>query len=270
MRVRPLVIAPAHVHAHLLRRHIGERAVQGLDVELRALEEFGLGEILKRGVPRHGKIGTVDLQDEAGRDDRLVFLAHRRGDRLDIGLVRGIIAVGQEGRDHAGRSGVEESFDRTGGRDRAPHIVEIALKAGAVAQGDRADAGHALEAPRAGQQRHLAPQLGKRRDIEMRLRRLGRALLGKAAQPVLHIGGIADLAGLAVADDVDAEVDLPLHDVGDGLLHRRDRRRPINFGAGSRVAAAGRAPPRCAADCRHASSGYALGSSASGVLALYN
>ena len=33
----------------------------------------------------------------------------------------------------------------------------------------------------------------------------------------MHIGGVTDLAGLAVADDVDAGIDLPLDDVQHGL-----------------------------------------------------
>ena len=101
------------MHAHFVGRHIRQRVIERLDVELRALEEFGFGQILEGRVPRHGEIGTIDLQDKARRNDRLVFLAHRLGDGFDIGLVRRIILVGQEARDHAGRGGIEERIDRT-------------------------------------------------------------------------------------------------------------------------------------------------------------
>ena len=41
----------------------------------------------------------------------------------------------------------------------------------------------------------------------------GVALFREAGEPVVHIGRIADLAGLAIADDVDANLGLPLDDI---------------------------------------------------------
>src|SRR6185312_12269248 len=51
----------------------------------------------------------------------------------------------------------------------------------------------------------------------MRFGRLGRSFLREAGQPILHVCGVADLARFAVADHVDAEFNLPPHDVGDIL-----------------------------------------------------
>ena len=51
----------------------------------------------------------------------------------------------------------------------------------------------------------------------MRFRAFRAAFVGKAGQAIVHIGGVADLAGLAVADDIDAGIDLPLDDVQHGL-----------------------------------------------------
>ena len=217
--VRPLVIAPAHMHPHFVGGHVRQRVIERLDMKLRALEEFGFRQILERGVPRHGEIGAIDLQHKAGRNDRLVFLAHRCGDGFDIGLVRRIILIGQKARDHAGRGGIEKRIGRTGGRLRPLHVRQIAFERGAIAHGDRPDAGHPFETPLAVQHGHLGAQVRERLQIEMRLGQLGGPLLGKAAEPVLHVGRIADLAGLAVADRVDADIDLPLHDIGDRLLH---------------------------------------------------
>ena len=45
-------------------------------------------------------------------------------------------------------------------------------------------------------------------------------LAAEAGQAVLHVGGVAGLAFLAVADDVDAGVDLLLHGLGDGARTR--------------------------------------------------
>ena len=87
------------------------------------------------------------------------------------------------------------------------------VKCLAVLDFDRADAGDALEALRAGKLRHPFAKLGKRRDIEVRLWRPGRPFLREAGEPVVHIGRVADLAGLAIADDVDADLGLPLDDI---------------------------------------------------------
>ena len=65
-------------------------------MKLRALEEIGLAHILKRRMTRHGEVRAVDLEEEAGCHYRLIFLAHGLGDRLDIGLVRGVVLVSLE------------------------------------------------------------------------------------------------------------------------------------------------------------------------------
>ena len=49
--MRPLIVAPADVHAHHVRRHLGERVIEHLDVECGALEKLGFAQILKAGVP---------------------------------------------------------------------------------------------------------------------------------------------------------------------------------------------------------------------------
>ena len=47
-----------------------------------------------------------------------------------------------------------------------------------------------------------------------------------------HVGGIADLALLAVVDDVDAGLDLLADDVGDGAVHAGVEGRLLGDGAG--------------------------------------
>src|SRR5215813_3453583 len=52
------------------------------------------------------------------------------------------------------------------------------------------------------------------------------ALPTKAAQPILHVRGIARLAHLAVVDEIDARVHLTPHHLGDrGAYARVERRR---------------------------------------------
>ena len=74
------------------------RVVERLDVQLRALAEFGEVEVGILDVPAHAEVGTVDLQHEAGLGDRLVFVAHRVGDGVDVGLEVRVMIVAEEQR----------------------------------------------------------------------------------------------------------------------------------------------------------------------------
>ena len=53
-------------------------------------------------MPPHGQVGRVDLEQEAGGDDRLVLLAHGRGEGGEVLLVATVVRVPEEDRDHAG------------------------------------------------------------------------------------------------------------------------------------------------------------------------
>ena len=61
-------------------------------------------------VAAHAEVGAVDLQDEAGLGDGLVFVAHRVGDGVDVGLVVLVVVVAEEQRHHAGRGRAHEAF----------------------------------------------------------------------------------------------------------------------------------------------------------------
>src|SRR5262245_47013803 len=54
------------------------------------------------------------------------------------------------------------------------------------------------------------------REVEVRL---GSELAAEAVESVLDVGRVPDLAGFAVADHVEADIDLALDDVGDGAAH---------------------------------------------------
>ena len=69
---------------------------------LRELVEAQVGEL---DVPAHPEIRAVELQDEARPRHRLVLVAHRLGDREEIGLVARVVIVAEEQRDHARRGG---------------------------------------------------------------------------------------------------------------------------------------------------------------------
>ncbi len=112
--MRTGVVAPAQVHAHLLRRNVHERAVERLDVQLHRLAEPGEIEIRVLRVPAHREIRAVDLQHDAGVHDRFVLVAERFGHREHIlFLVRVVVVAEEEGR-HARRGGADEQPLRAG------------------------------------------------------------------------------------------------------------------------------------------------------------
>ena len=53
--------------------------------------------------------GDCELQDVAGRHDRLVFRTHGFSQRFKVVVVRGVVVIGLEERDDPWRGGVHES-----------------------------------------------------------------------------------------------------------------------------------------------------------------
>ena len=98
---RAHVDAVAGVVAHALGRNAAQRVVQELDAGGRPFA--ALGEIdLRVHRPVARQLRIVDLQDEAGVDDRPVFLVQRVGQRhpeLPVGLVIFVgVPIGEVGR----------------------------------------------------------------------------------------------------------------------------------------------------------------------------
>jgi hypothetical protein len=93
--VRAGVVAPAHVQADLLLGDAVERRVQRVDrhrqVRVPALDRRADGPAV-RG---HREVGRVDLQVEPGVGDRLVLVAQRLAERLEVLLVRAVVLVGE-------------------------------------------------------------------------------------------------------------------------------------------------------------------------------
>jgi hypothetical protein len=63
-------------------------------------------------VVRHREVRRVQLQAETRVRDRSVLVAHRLGDRVDVGLVRGVVLVRVVEGDLAGRGRREERILR--------------------------------------------------------------------------------------------------------------------------------------------------------------
>ena len=168
----------------------------------------------------HREIRRVDLQDEPGLVDRLVFLAHLARDRVEVGVVRLVMRVEHRRRDDAGRRRGHEPLG-----ERAELVGDPVEAHGLV--GDRLeiailDVG--LRLRRAllalGRIREAAHQVGQQ--LRELLELAAAAALrhaGEAGHALRHVGLEPDPALLAVVADVDAGVHLRLDDVADRLVH---------------------------------------------------
>ena len=140
-------------------------------------------------------------------------------------------------------------------RERGAQVREVRLHRGAIDELDRPDAARALERLLA---EHARRALRGARGYGARSRCGGRGWWpAKPDKPVLDVGGVADLARLAVADDVDAGGDLLRDGVGDagrdgGIEGRRVVRLAVVFFVEQLDDLA-----RCEAGCRRGSSGSA-------------
>ena len=186
-----------------------------------ALAKLREAELRVLDVPAHGEVGAIDLQHDAGRGDRLIFVAHRIGDGEQIGLLARIVVVAEEQRDDAGRRRAHERVAAADRGERGLEIVDIGLGRIGVADGDGSVAGGRL-APRAsGVAEDALGEVGELGEI---LVDEGVARAAEAHEPVLDVGGIARLRHFAVVDDVDAGIDLLAHHLSHRCAHARGER----------------------------------------------
>src|SRR5215470_4797456 len=219
VRARPA--APAHMISNALRRQSLDRVVEHLHVQ-----RHPLAILLEARRRHHAVIGgggarIIELKDEAGIDDHLVFGAHRRADRADellLALVVFILAV----RDHARRR--RHRHERLGdihALERSLEVVDVALQLLLPGIGDRSDAYRVHVCGNALASIELGVELGKARAVSAALEHIAARLKGaalEARQAIEHILRPADrLAELAIAHDVEAGVGLRLHHVGNRL-----------------------------------------------------
>merc|ERR1719424_793312 len=83
------VVAPAHVVAHLLGRHVGEAEgeVERLDVGGGDIAELLVGQVRVTRVTSHGQVGAVHLELHARSGDGLVLGCDGPREGLDVGSV---------------------------------------------------------------------------------------------------------------------------------------------------------------------------------------
>ena len=129
--------------------------------------------------------------------------------------MRVVVLVGLEEGDDARRRGVHEGAGDGLALDRVAQVLEVALERLAVLVGDRpaADRAQVLGGRARGREAVAEARVG----VEVGGRRARHVAHLEAAQAMADERRVADLAHLAVADDVDARVDLVL----DAILDRR-------------------------------------------------
>ena len=215
MDARSFVDAVARVEAHPLRGNAPQPMIDRLDVDLRRPPPLRGAQ--RRPTVEVGEEGVVDLKEEAGIDDRPVLGVHGLGDRVQVLLVRPVVLV----RAHAARRhrGHEDIRGRESGQGRR-EIVDVPAHrlVSAIAHrprareldaaGDRA-AGH-------GMAEVLLVVLREGGHLGGPARRASTAPGLETGQPLVDVREEAGLALLAVGRNVDAALDLPADDLGDG------------------------------------------------------
>jgi hypothetical protein len=146
------------------------------------------------------------------------------GEPVEIGLVPGVVAVGQEPTDLTRSRRRHEDFRDPGAGGGLAQGGDVALDGRPVLPLDGAGAGGATLERRRELTRHLGP-LGKLVGVTARQRH---ALAVEAAQAILDVNGVVDAALLAVADDRQPRLALLAHHVAHGRPYPRVHGRRVD------------------------------------------
>ena len=224
--VRAMPASPAEVVAHTVLGHIAQRVVERLDAQRAPLAEGLEAHRDADAVPERHQPRVIDLQHDLRSGDRFILDAHRFGDAVDEFLLAAVILVAPVDLEARRRRRRQEGILR---RHMRLQLGDLALERRASGVGDRPganpDGTQALDLlARCVEERALlagiAIELGERLAVpalcdERHGARLGRARL-EAAEARLDIGKpVATLGVLAFVDQVEPEVALLLHHVGD-------------------------------------------------------
>ena len=218
VQARAFVDAVAGVEAHHLGRNAFERDVGGLDIDFRPPLLLGVVEAgLEEDV---GQEGVVHLDQDAGRDDRLVFLVQLGRERVEIVFLGLVILVDADARRRRRRQ--EHVMIRDArGLGRGFDIIDVDLEILLAAVLDRTDADHRRQRhDRAAHHRILEVLRVVFRECRDLLLEQQHLLFGpglEAFESLLDVGEEARLRDLAVGHDVDAALDLLAHAVRDRL-----------------------------------------------------
>ena len=203
-------------------------------------------------VPPVHQAGIVDLQDEAGVDDREVFLAQRLGEREDELLVGLVVLVVDEVIEPAGREHAEERLvDRPRRRCaiaalNAVDLLRDAPRCPSTSPGRSRSCARApaASASRRARRRSCRCCRGRRRTaanssrsrVKVRVEPVSPGLERprlEAGEMAAVIGDVARLPEFAIADAVDADVELPADHIIEPGRDRPSDRPPRRDRAGT-------------------------------------
>ena len=249
--MRAVPAAPAEMEADAILRQAAQRVVQRLDLghgELAVVLGRRLGIDL---VEVLGDRRIVDLQHQAGVDDRLVFLAHGVGAGEDELVVALVVLVADARAARRPDRGHEAFADAAGGKRRL-EVGDVGGDGLVAGVADRPDAERPVVGARPGRDAGLGIAVGRGEALAVapvgearqhgvaRRRALGRHVVetetlhlevGQPRERVAPPGAVVDLvahrlAVLAVARHRDAGGDLAAHDVGHRLRKLASGRPP--------------------------------------------
>src|ERR1700676_978047 len=223
--VGPMPAAPAQVIAHAFLRNVPQRVIERRDPHRAAGAKGIKPHADADAIPQRRQPGVVDLQDQAGRDNRLVFDAHRLGDGEHILLVIFVVAIAaidfEAGRGGRGQEYVLGSGDRDGDVDFLLELAPAHIGDGSGASLHRALLGD-LRARRIEQRAAFAGVSVEVGEVLAILALLDQWLsrrrldVGKAAEAILHVTQpVAAFGIFTLVDDIDAGVALARDDRGD-------------------------------------------------------
>src|SRR5581483_4103003 len=134
-------------------------------------------------------VRAIELESETGGDDSFVLGLHGAGQRVEVGLVRGVVVVGDEAGDLAGAGGGDEYAGWLAALERGFQAAQVALDRVGVLELDRANA----QRQRGTVAAALGPAGSEAGEVVAVAAGHVLALAAEAFEPFGHIGGIGNL-----------------------------------------------------------------------------
>ena len=93
MNVRAFPVAVADVQPGAFARNTGNAVIDRLHVPLDTLDETGIVKIAVHHGTVHGEVWCIDLQNQSGFMDRLIFVFHLSRDRAEVVVMRFVVRI---------------------------------------------------------------------------------------------------------------------------------------------------------------------------------
>src|SRR5580692_4587428 len=132
-----MVVAPTEVKPDSIRGNVSASMVEQFNSDGDLAPKFIEIEQSSVDVPAHREVRSIELEDEASRNDRFVFDAHSLGDCFPVFLVRRIVLVFEVDRDDARGRGRHKKLSRRQLFGCRSQIGNIFLESGTTLINDR-------------------------------------------------------------------------------------------------------------------------------------